>query len=123
MFGIRGNQGLSQGKLIIHAGDFLAGEGQYDFGLFRLKTKAKPDFGETIPIQNILHIEEADMDTLNRFHAGAVHHNLYGVKGRIISMSLGQSLPLICFTADFKDGRCVLATSYEDIFRQMLTYL
>ncbi|MDR1063028.1 MAG: hypothetical protein LBL48_03725 [Azoarcus sp.] len=102
-------------KVTVHAGDFLKGEGQFNFGSLTLKTVAHPWMGETILTTQLETVEVASEESVKKIGGtigwGAAGALILGPVGLLAGLLLGGKKKEITFVARFKDGRKLLATT------------
>lgn len=106
-------------KVTIHAGDFLPGKGEFSSGSFMLKTEARSFMGEIIPVKQLASVEIASEENVKKMLGtigwGAVGA-LFGPIGLLAGVLAGGRKKEVTFTAKFKDGRKLLATTDGDTF-------
>src|SRR6185312_15461439 len=101
-------------KIKVHAGDFLAEDGQFSslFGNLVLKTKEHSFVGETIPLTQLEAVEIASEESVKKLGGtigwGAAGGLLLGPVGLLAGLLLGGRKKEVTFIAKFKDGRKVL---------------
>jgi len=102
-------------KITVISGDFLAGDAEFQSGLFILKSAVKPSLEIKIPISKLETLETATEEIVNKKGsvirwslAGAL---LLGPVGLVAGWWLCDKEKEITFYAKFKDGRSLLATT------------
>ncbi len=102
-------------KITVISGDFLAGDADFQSGLFTLKPVLKPSLELKIPLSKLETLETATEEVVSKKGsvirwslAGAL---LLGPIGLVAGWMLCDKKKEITFYAKFKDGRCLLATT------------
>jgi hypothetical protein len=103
------------GKITVHAGDFLKGDGHFSSNCFVLKTPEKSWVGETILATNLDTVELASEESVKKIGGtigwGAAGAIVLGPVGLLAGLLLGGKKKEVTFVAKFKDGRKILATT------------
>lgn len=113
--------------ITVLAGDFLQGDGEYQNGVFTLRTSLNRWPGITLPLTAFKTLEIANEESINNVKdaigfgiAGAM---LLGPIGAIAGFMLAGKETEVTFIATLKDGRKLLAavdsTTYEEISRRI----
>jgi len=107
----------------VHAGDFLEGDGEYNFGSLTLKTKEHNFLGETIPITELETVEIATEESVKKLGGtigwGAAGAVILGPVGLLAGLLLGGKKKQVTFTVKFKDGRKLLASTDSKTFTKL----
>lgn len=109
-------------KVVVHAGDWPKGSGQFSFGAFALPKGGWGGF-EGVHSSELVSIEVATEDNVKRLGGtigwGAVGAALLGPVGLLAGLLAGGRGKDVTFVAVFKDGRKILATTDSKSFTQM----
>ncbi|MCO8309042.1 hypothetical protein [Pseudomonas mandelii] len=114
-------------SIMVLAGDFLQGDGEYRDGVFTLRTSIHPWPGITLPLSSFKRIEVANEDSINNMK-GAIGFSVAGAMllgpiGAIAGFMLAGKETEVTFLATLKDGRRFLAAvdsaTFEEISRKM----
>ncbi|WP_414907264.1 hypothetical protein [Pseudomonas sp. IT-P253] len=102
-------------KITVISGDFLAGDAEFQSGLFTLKSVLKPARELTIPISKIEVLETATEEVVSN-QGSIIRWSLAGALflgpiGLVAGWLLCNRKKEITFYAKFQDGRCLLATT------------
>ncbi|MBI2566870.1 MAG: hypothetical protein HYV63_07565 [Candidatus Schekmanbacteria bacterium] len=107
-------------KIVVHAGDFLVGDGSFSFGSFTLKTAAHKIVGETIPVSELLTLEVASEENKQKLAGmlgwSALGFFAFGPIGVLAGLLGGGRRKQVTFAAQFKDRRKLLATTDNATF-------
>lgn len=110
-------------RIKVISGDFLAGDAEFQSGLFTLKSVLKPSIELTIPTSKIKELEKETEEVVKNQGsiirwslAGAL---LLGPIGLVAGWLLCDTEREITFYAKFKDGRCLLATTDIDTYSKI----
>lgn len=110
-------------RITVISGDFLAGDAEFQSGMFTLKTVLTPSRELTIPVSKVAALETATEEVVTRKGsvirwslAGAL---LLGPIGLVAGWLLCDREKEITFYAKFKDGRCLLATTDIDTYSKI----
>lgn len=110
-------------KIAVHAGDFLKGDGQFNFGSLTLRTAAHSWVGETIPISQLETVEVASEESVKKIGGtigwGAAGALILGPVGLLAGLLLGGKRKEVTFVAKFKDGRKLLATTDSSTYTKL----
>lgn len=110
-------------KVVVHAGDFLAVDGQLVYGGIVLKTKEHSLLGERIPLSQLASVEVASEENAKRMVGtigwGAAGALALGPVGLLAGLLLGGKKKEVTFVAVFKDGRRLLATTDSSEFTKL----
>ena len=110
-------------KIAVYAGDFLKGDGQFNFGSLTLRTAAHSWVGETIPISQLETVEVASEESVKKIGGtigwGAAGALILGPVGLLAGLLLGGKRKEVTFIAKFKDGRKLLATTDSSTYTKL----
>lgn len=115
-------------KITIHAGDFVhGGLGVYRLGWsgyeLILATEKHRFMGESIPITQLETVEKASEENVKKIGGtvgwGLAGGALLGPVGLLAGLLAGGRKSEVTFTAQFKDGRRLLATTDSKTFTQL----
>jgi hypothetical protein len=110
-------------KITVHAGDFLKGDGQFNFGVLNLRTAKHSWLGENIPITQLETVEVASEESVKKIGGtigwGATGALVFGPVGLLAGLLLGGKKKEVTFVAKFKDGRKLLATTDSGTFTKL----
>lgn len=116
-------ESCKMGKLKVHAGDFLKGEGSFGSASFVLRTKEHSWVGEVIRVTSIETLEIASEENVKKIGGtigwGAAGGVLLGPVGLLAGLLAGGRKKEVTFVAKFKDGRKLLATTDSKTFIKM----
>ncbi|WP_223458243.1 MULTISPECIES: hypothetical protein [unclassified Pseudomonas] len=110
-------------KITVISGDFLAGDADFQSGLFTLKSAVKPSLELKIPISKIEILETATEEVVNK-KGSAIRWSLAGALllgpvGLVAGWLLCDKEREITFYAKLKDGRCLLAITDIDTYSKI----
>lgn len=111
------------GKIKVHAGDFLPGDGTLSLGILLLRTQDHSWVGESIAIDQLDSVEMATEESVKRLGGtlgwGAAGAILLGPVGLLAGLLAGGRKKKVTFVARFKDGRKMLATADSSDFTEL----
>jgi hypothetical protein len=110
-------------RINVISGDFLAGDAEFQLGLFTLRSVLKPYLKLTIPISNIKELEAATEEVVKK-QASIIRWSLarvllLGPVGLVAGWLLRDKEREITFFAMFKDGRYLLAITDIDTYSKI----
>jgi len=113
-------------KITVISGDFLAGDAEFQSGLFILKSAVKPSLEIKIPISKLEILETATEEIVNK-KGSAIRWSLAGALllgpvGLVAGWWLCDKEKEITFYAKFKDGRSLLATTDINTYSKLSAY-
>lgn len=107
-------------KVVVHAGDFLKGNGKFSFNSLVLRTDEHSIIGEAIPITELETVEMATEENVKKLGGtvgwGIAGGVLLGPVGLLAGLLAGGRKKEVTFVAKFKDGRKCLATTDNKTF-------
>jgi hypothetical protein len=107
----------------VHAGDFLKGDSSFTFGVLMLRTKEHSYAGETIPLNQLEHLEIASEESVKNIGGaigwGAIGGLALGPAGLLAGLLLGGKKNEVTFIAKLKDGRRLLATTDSKTYTKL----
>lgn len=114
-------------NITVLAGDFAQGDGEYQQGIFHLKTLANTSTGSEFKASAFKTLEIATQDSIANKDAigfGIAGAMLLGPVGAIAGYLIAGTETEITFIATLKDGRKLLAATdsdtYQDISRHLI---
>jgi len=109
--------------IIVHAGDFLKGDGMYLNGELILKTEEHKFVGESISEKQLEFIEIASEENVKKLGGtlgwGAIGGVALGPVGLLAGLLMGGKKKQVTFIAKFKDGRKLLASTDSKTFTNL----
>jgi hypothetical protein len=113
-------------KITVISGDFLAGDAEFQSGLFTLKSALKPSLELKIPLSKLESLETATEEVVSKkgsaIRWGLAGALLLGPIGLVAGWLLCDKEREVTFYAKFKDGRCLLATTDSDTYSKISAY-
>ena len=111
-------------KITVHAGDFKKGEASFSFGALSLEKESTSfwEAPERIPLAQLANVQVASEENVKKMVGtigwGAVGA-LFGPIGLLAGVLAGGRGKEVTFTATFKDGRRLLATTDGKTFTKL----
>ncbi|WP_237881331.1 hypothetical protein [Pseudomonas sp. PGPR40] len=110
-------------KIIVLAGDFPQGDGEYHLGTLTLKTSLKPRLGASFPVSEfkelIVQNTESNKNIKTAIGLGLAGALLLGPVGAIAGYLLAGKNTEVTFMATMKDGAKLLAATDSDTYRDI----
>lgn len=110
-------------KVVIHAGDWAKGNGQFTFGSFALPKGGWGGF-EGVHGSQLEEVETANEENVKRIGGavgwGATGAILLGPVGLLAGLIIGGRGTNVTFVAKFKDGRKMLATTDRKTYTKIM---
>ncbi|KZN21191.1 MULTISPECIES: hypothetical protein [Pseudomonas] len=110
-------------KIIVLAGDFPQGDGEYHLGTLTLKTSLKPRLGASFPVSEFKDLTvqntESNKNIKSAIGLGLAGAMLLGPVGAIAGYLLAGKNTEVTFMVTMKDGAKLLAATDSDTFRDI----
>ena len=110
-------------KIVVHAGDWGKGKGQFSFGALALPKPNSPWSFEGVSLASLSSVEVATEEAVKRVGGtigwGAVGAVILGPVGLLAGLIAGGRGKDVTFVAEFKDGRKLLATTDSKTFTKL----
>lgn len=110
-------------KIVVHAGDFVKGKGEYSWGTLTLKTEKNRVWGESFSVKDLDTVEVATEESTKKIGGtigwGAAGALLLGPAGMLAGLLLGGKKKEVTFVAQFKDGKKFMGTTDSKTFTKL----
>ncbi|WP_223483560.1 hypothetical protein [Pseudomonas sp. A-RE-19] len=110
-------------KIIVLAGDFPQGDGEYHLGTITLKTSLKPRLGKSLSVSEFKDLTVQNTDSNKNIKTaiglGIAGAMLLGPVGAIAGYLLAGNNTEVTFMATLKDGGKLLAATDSDTYRDI----